>query len=269
MTNIKEKFGTGNTGNTGTTGDYNWSVNSDGTLTITKYNQPPQPTTIATTTITATGTTIAANNNLIILNIPTTLDNKTVAILGPNSFQNTNNFDTVHIPSSVLNIGNSAFMGCVNLKYLGFNSDTKLTTIAQDAFNGTSIRHPKIPATVLSIGDGAFNTTNLYSVTFLGNCPVFTKNAFVVRVPNIYPPSADADVKIRTNLNRLSPDTNVVVYYFNDKKGFDKLDQNYFITVSVQEMFIPLPPTRHNPIWVIILIVMVIVLLLYGAAKLI
>jgi hypothetical protein len=265
MTNIKENFGSTQVGTDGT---YNWSVNSDGTLTITLYIPPPQSTTTTATgttntstgtTTTATGTTAAAKNNLIILNIPSTLNNNIVTILGPNSFQNANNFDTVNIPSSVTAIGDSAFMGCSNLKYFGLYSDTQLITIGPNAFNGTSIRTPTIPATVESIGDNAFKTTNLYSVTFLGNCPSFSNNAFTIENANTYNNTAA----------NLSPGTKVIVYYFNDKTGFNSLNTTYFITVSVPEMFTPIDPTTHNPIWVILLIMIIIIIILYGAAKLI
>jgi hypothetical protein len=266
MTNFRENFEA--PGTTGTTGPYEWSVNQDGTLTITKYNPPPI-TTSTNTAVTTPVPTIFQQGNCVPLknpiggpplSIPSTFNNMTVTILGPNSFQNSLNFDTVIIPSSITTIGDSAFMGCINLFYLSISENGSLRTISSNAFSGTYIRTPRIPASVNNIGDNAFSTDILYSVTFLGNCPAFTNAAFN---------NTGGGCIYAGNAAPYSPGELIVIYYFNDKNGFDSLDNKHFIPVPVTEMFIPIDPTTYNPIWIILLIVFVVIIVLYGAAKLI
>ncbi len=256
MINNKEYFGTPQTG---TTGPFSWSVNTDGTLTITGYT-PPQITTIPTTTNPGP-TKPSLKVNILpgyILIIPSTLDDKTVTIIGQKSFQGITDFNSVQIPPAVTAIQDSAFDGCTNLQFLGLDPSSSLQTIGNSAFNGTAIRTPTIPASVSSIGDNAFNTTTLYSVNFLGNCPTFTNEAFIGPA-TIYPDGPNAAA--------LSPGLKTIIFYFDDKKGFGGLDTEKFIPIKVPEVIVPSDATKYNPVWIILIIIILAIALLFGASK--
>lgn len=249
MTNI-ETFGGATTG---TTDGFSWSVGSDNTITITGYT-PPVVTTIAGKT-----------PNLITLIIPSTLNSKPVTVIGPNAFSGKTNFNTVNIPSSVITIGLGAFSGCTPLRYVSFTSDSKLTTIDANAFSTTNVNNPIIPETVKTIGDGAFRvlndpapvliaTTNagsilqgIVSVRFLGNCPAFTDAAFV---------------------NNSAPATKIIIYCYEGKTGFDKLS-DHFTVVSSKLMTEPTDTSTFNPIYPLLMITIIILILIFAAAKLI
>ena len=245
MINNKEHFDT--PGTTGTTGLYKWRVNADGTLTITDYDPP-----------------ILAPQLLNILNIPSILDNKTVTIIGASSFNASIDFDTVFIPKTVTEIQDSAFSDCSQLKYLGVYYDGSLKIIGPSAFARTVIMNPTIPATVQSIGNNAFATKTLYSVTFLGNCPIFTSSAFSAGNPVGYD---GVPMTFNNKAEFLNTAGKIIIYCFNDKTGFNNLDTK-FIVNKVPELnsYTSVAP---NPVWAILIIVIFIVLLLYGAAKLI
>ena len=91
------------------------------------------------------------------------------------SFRN-RNVESYVIPSSVTNIGDSAFSGCDSLSEIVIPSS--VTSIGRDAFYGcSSLSEIVIPASVTSIGDSAFEDCSFLSeivipssVTSIGNC---------------------------------------------------------------------------------------------------
>ncbi|WP_035796389.1 leucine-rich repeat protein, partial [Clostridium akagii] len=75
-----------------TSGDYTYNTNSDGTISITKYN--------------GAGSSV---------NIPTVIDNKSVTSIGSSAFSGGSSLASVTIPESVTSIGSYAFYNCNSL----------------------------------------------------------------------------------------------------------------------------------------------------------
>lgn len=200
--------------------DYEWTVNPDDQETVT--------------IVTFKGE-IQRQNNLdgtsspISINIPYMLDNKIVTIIGPGSFQGKQNFDRVVFHSDILSIEAGAFAECSELKYISFYSDSNLEIIKREAFLNTDINNPIIPASVKKIEDGAFNTRMLKTVTFLGDCPVFTANAFNSQNSN----------------NNISQ--KIIISYFNNAIGFENnISDSKFIYVANYRMQLPPPNASPN-----------------------
>jgi hypothetical protein len=144
---------------------YNYTTNN-GTVTITGY------------------TGIAAN-----VNIPDKINGVTVAGIGSLAFSNSS-VANVTIPSSVTNIGDEAFWECYSLtnitvaagnaNYVGLNGvlydQTETVLIQFPDTPGTTAY--TIPATVKSIGDGAFSYSFLASVSIPNSVTNIGQNAF-------------------------------------------------------------------------------------------
>lgn len=83
-------------------------------------------------------------------------------------FKNATNLKNVRIPSSVTEIGNSAFSGCASLENLILSPETECLEIGTSAFDGcSSIKALSIPAFVVRINSQAFaNCGSLTEVTF-------------------------------------------------------------------------------------------------------
>ncbi|UKK47742.1 leucine-rich repeat protein [Prevotella sp. E9-3] len=70
----------------------------------------------------------------------------------------------VTMGSNVTSIGTNAFKDCTHIKSVTLPS--KLTTIGNEAFNGSSLTSVTIPASVMTIGDAAFqNCNSMASIT--------------------------------------------------------------------------------------------------------
>lgn len=125
------------------------SDNDDGTVTITGYQ-----------------------GNASILNIPETIDGKTVTKIKDHAFQNNTNIRIVIFPDTVESIGWGAFVGCTNLLSIQFGEN--LIKIGAIAFqNCTSLTSVELPEGLVSLGvegeinnvGGAFkNCTSLQQV---------------------------------------------------------------------------------------------------------
>ncbi len=205
--------------------DYTWEINPDDpeTVIITSFKgQVPKR-------MAPDGSLLPVSS----LNIPYMLDNKITTIVGPGAFQGNIEFDRIVFHSDILSIEAGAFADCAQLKYISFTNDSKLQYIKEDAFINTQVSNPIIPASVVRIDNGAFNTQKLISVTFLGNCPKITVDSFNSRNNN-------------GNLNgRIS------ILYFNDTIGFDNvIDDNKFLYVGNYRMKLPpiVPPPEEPPV---------------------
>ena len=64
------------------------------------------------------------------------------------------------IPSEVVEIGESAFSDCKNLKSVQFEENSKLKYIRKEAFCGTALTEIVIQKNVIEIGDGSFANCN-------------------------------------------------------------------------------------------------------------
>jgi hypothetical protein len=181
--------------------NYEYSVNTDNTINITKYNIP-----------------VVGSN---ILTIPTIINNKEVSSLGNYSFSGINYITQVIIPSSVTTIGVGAFSFCSNLKYMTIDIDNcKLSKINSNAFRNTNINNVIIPASVTLIDGDAFNVNKLKDVSFLGNSPLFKSDSFVTQT-------------INNNLNNL-----IYLYYYKNKTGFENPNTNNYHLIPLDEMII-------------------------------
>jgi hypothetical protein len=201
--------------------DYTWIVNPSDpeTATIVSFNGNIE-----------TKTDADGKNIYTTLYIPYMLGGKIITIIGPGAFQGKRNFFRVVIHSDILSIEAGAFSNCSDLKYIAFNSDSQLLYIKRDAFLNTNINNPIIPASVKRIEDGAFDTFMLKTVTFLGDCPTFTQNAF-----NTQDPNGNSGSKI-------------AMLYFINSIGFSNPNDSKFFYVSnykikPYEEPVPIPET--------------------------
>lgn len=139
--------------------EFNYSINNDNTVTITKYT---------------------GNDSYVIVPEKVTIDNKEyiVSSIGMNAFKGCTNLKKITLPTGLKKIENYAFKGCISLAEV-YGLD-HVTEIGNYAFNGCAllkninikngtvkignyayagcddIKEVKIPQTVVSIGNGAF-----------------------------------------------------------------------------------------------------------------
>src|SRR4051794_8852689 len=97
--------------------------------------------------ITITG--YAGNRGIVV--IPSSTNGYPVVNIETNAFYQNPYVGTVFIPSSVTNVGSSAFSSCTTLGYLGLSNG--LVSIGADAFHQTKIENLFIPDSVTRIGD--------------------------------------------------------------------------------------------------------------------
>ena len=114
-------------------GDYTYSVLSDGTAKITKYNGTESNVTV-----------------------PAELGGKTVSEIGEKAFQDNDEIESVTIPDGIKTIGTSAFADCDMLEGIEFSSTVE--TIGKEAFrNCRGLQTVDIPSTVKKIEEKAFS----------------------------------------------------------------------------------------------------------------
>lgn len=163
-------------------GDSNvsWSLNEDGTLTISGTGPMPadysagqwpwddQRDIIRAVTIEVGVTSIgdaafSGCKSLTSIRIPAS-----VTSIGNYAFDNCTWLTSIKIPASVTSIGCYAFHSCSGLQMVTFGENSQLTAIEAYAFEGcTSLTSISIPASVTFIGDHAFlSCTGLQTVTF-------------------------------------------------------------------------------------------------------
>ena len=133
-------------------GDYTYSVKSDGTVTITKYNGSggaiTLPQTLGGKTVTEVGSNVffklSANKTVTSIVVPST-----VKQIDASAFRGCQVLTSITLPNSVTSIGNYAFMNCTALTTItipasvtslsksAFDGCTKLTSINVNASNST------------------------------------------------------------------------------------------------------------------------------------
>ena len=135
--------------------DYNFTVNEDGsTVTITKW--------------TGSGSEIE---------VPETLDGKTVTVIGTWAFAQIESITKVTLPDTVTEIGDSAFNGCTALADVVLPSGLK--KIGSTAFGSCGITEITIPDGVESIGGNAFSScAQLADVTIPASVTTIGESAF-------------------------------------------------------------------------------------------
>lgn len=104
-----------------------------------------------------------------VLEIPATVDGKTVTALAQGCFQDCDELETVILPDTLQSIGDDAFLGCESLR--GIKLTENVETIGQKAFyNCPSLEAVYIPESVNSVGKNAFSGCfNLEHVFFDGD----------------------------------------------------------------------------------------------------
>jgi len=147
-----------------TYGDFNYSVLDDGTVTITRYSGSAKK-----------------------VDIPKTIDGKSVTSIGDCAFSNCTSLTSITIPNSVTGIGANAFEYCSNITSLTIPDS--VTSIGYGAFNGcTSLTSITIPNGVTSIGGSAFEGTALldkqttpvkYADSWVVNCDSDVENVII------------------------------------------------------------------------------------------
>ena len=91
------------------------------------------------------------------VNIPTTINGRTVTGIGSGAFAHRLNVTSVTIPDSVTSIGSCAFAYCSSIKNITFGEKSRLEKIEYRAFYGChSITSIKIPNSVAIIGKEVF-----------------------------------------------------------------------------------------------------------------
>ena len=125
-----------------TTSDgWEYTVNSDGTATITGYSKK--------------------SGDLI---IPNTVDGKTVTEIGDYAFERKTGYQSVTIPGTVKTIGFCAFIDCTGLRSINIQSGVE--TIENSAFNGcTALKNIILPDSIERLG-----TSSLLGSGVFGNC---------------------------------------------------------------------------------------------------
>lgn len=133
---------------------YTYNSNADGTITITGYQLNEET-----------------------VQIPETVDGKTVSGIADKAFQY-KDVKSVTIPASVKSIGNQAFQYCAKLTTVTFAGEG-LTAIGKDAFAKCgALTTVALPATLASVGDGAFSGIKSLTLSYTGLTAEFGKDVF-------------------------------------------------------------------------------------------
>ena len=134
---------------------YSYTKNSDGTITITKYND------IYTS-----------------ISIPSKINGYSVTSIGKEAFKNNSTITSVSIPYGISSIGNDAFRSCYKLASVSLPNS--LNTINSDAFcYCTSLKEVVLPSNVTLVGTRAFyGCTELTSVTLNNKLNYINSYAF-------------------------------------------------------------------------------------------
>ncbi len=182
-------------------GNYEYSVNTDGTVTITDYTGSEKnvviPNKLGGKTVTVIGTEAFYNNlDIVSVKIP-----DTVIRVDYNSFKGCSNMTSVALSKNLKRIGDYAFYGCDSLTSVAatdsllsvgmyaFSECSKLETvifsyglefIGKYAFYKCSVlQNINIPASVTTIGTSAFSyCQKLESITIPEGVTVINSNTF-------------------------------------------------------------------------------------------
>lgn len=132
------------------------------------------------TTVAVTEDTVAVREYIgtnTVVNIPRTINGKTVVEIENNAFANNTTVTKVTVPSTVTFINVAAFQRTPNLKEVRLSKN--LTELSDKAFFNSGIESIRIPAGVTDIEDSCFeNCSSLETVTFSKGLKALGENAF-------------------------------------------------------------------------------------------
>lgn len=140
-----------------TSGDYRYTLNEDGTATITKY----------------TGT----ESNIT---IPKQLQNHEVTMIGSQSFKDNKSLEKIEISANISTIDWMAFAGCTNLVEVDFAEPSKIEVLPYELFvNCSNLTTINIPSSVKEIKLQCFtNCTALTHVVIPEGVELIGRQAF-------------------------------------------------------------------------------------------
>lgn len=198
--------------------DFQYVPILENTIQIIAYTGPKMsnmkiPNSINGKTVTGISKKAFAGNAMDSVTLPNELIE-----LGEGAFQNCKNLKSITCSPKLALIPKSCFEGCDNLKEIIFND--RLEMIAPSAFKGISTDKIKIPASVTTIANNAFQSSTSMKVLFEGNNKSLTleKNSFSSpailyysdsEMESILNKAANAQVKVSGN----TPE------FFGDKWG--------------------------------------------------
>ena len=161
-----------------TVGDYTYTDNSDGTVTITNYGGSERNLTIPEEldgkTVSAIGyAAFAECRSLESVVVP-----ETVTRLQDYAFSQCTSLSSIELPESIVSLGRGIFKNCILLEDV--NIPASLTTVAQEMFAGcTSLSEITIPQSIRSIGDSAFSgCSGLTQITLPDNVTTIGSASF-------------------------------------------------------------------------------------------
>lgn len=159
----------------GTYGDFNYSIQYDGTIEVTGYvgveNEITIPDEIANRTVTSIGSGAFQGKSITAVVIP-----DTVVEIKNNAFHTTA-LKEVTIPGSVMSIGDSAFWHCQSLTKAVLEDGVE--TIGKNAFaESNALSTVSMPDSLITIGDSAFYKCYPLDVKIPNNVEAIGADAF-------------------------------------------------------------------------------------------
>ena len=114
-----------------------------------------------------------------------------VTSIGDGAFNNCRYLNKINIPEGVTSIGEQAFAHCYSLTNVVLPNS--VTSIGSSAFYYcSSLSSITLPDSVTGIGDYAFSHSGLKEITFAGNAPAISEDAFYYVTATAYYPGDDA-----------------------------------------------------------------------------
>ncbi len=147
--------------------------------------------------------------------VSVTIEGDRLILIERDAFRN-NNLNSIHLPSTVLEISQDAFRDNVNL--MDVTLGNSLTTLGPGAFRNADVRDITLPATMTDIANAVFrDNTGLRSITALGTTPA-----------NISTSGVDNDsFRDRSVINLTVPAGAEAAYANNDWTDFFSVNGQY------------------------------------------
>ena len=150
----------------------------------------------------------------------------TVTSIGWRAFDKNKYMEQLTISANIKTIGEMAFYGCSELYKLTFKDGSQLAEIGNEAFNScVYLSTIKIPATVSSIGRGAFQNTNIAPVTIPASVKTIGVMAFESPYVTFLSSGTSTECAIEKNAFHLNK--KLTIKQTNDGLGTTQLTYEY------------------------------------------